>query len=285
MGKLKQFDSLVIRQFEEEVFHLPTHGHTYYEIVYILKGTGNHVINGNGIGYESGDLFLLSPDDEHVFEIKESTHFALVKFTDSYFIRGSQIAADDVFSERPESFMKNRLLKEMKLVFDEPSKSILRNTMLNILAYNNLTDVSTSPLIYHQILSIFGLVKESIVKMNIRIDNGLPDVEALICYIHQHIYQPENIVIKNIAAHFNINSKYFSEYFKRKFDLSYRDYINQYRTNLIAQRILAGQLSLKQISAEFGFTDESHLCHYFKKQKQLSPKDYRKEHVDKGVMV
>lgn len=39
MQKLNQSDTLVVDEFEEDKFHLPTHSHTYYEIIYIVKAT------------------------------------------------------------------------------------------------------------------------------------------------------------------------------------------------------------------------------------------------------
>ena len=64
--KLNQFESLLLDEFEEEKFHLPVHSHTYYELIYIVKGKGIHHINDNRLAYKTGDLFALSPDDNPV---------------------------------------------------------------------------------------------------------------------------------------------------------------------------------------------------------------------------
>lgn len=276
MTNLKQFVPLVIHEFEESSFRLPLHTHTYYELIYILKGSGIHHINANKIHYSAGDLFLLAPGDEHYFEIKVSTHFTFIKFTDGYFNQNKHLSKNDALLSTPEALMKHKLLKEVKLEFNEPCKTILRNTIENISSYNCLKDVSTSPLIYYQILSIFGLIKEAIVKRDADLETGMPDKETLISYVHQHIYEPEQILIKNIAAHFHISDNYFSAYFKRNFACSYRDYTNRYRIRLIEQRLAAGRQTLKQIADEFGFTDESHLSNYFRKQNDVSPTQYRK---------
>jgi AraC-like DNA-binding protein len=281
MGKLKQFETLVIHQFESSQFHLPFHGHTYYELIYILKGKGEHYINANCIPYLAGDLFALAPGDEHYFEIKESTHFAFIKFTESYFNSRKHFINDKAAPLNPEAYMKRRFLKEFKLIFDEPYHTILRSTVENILAYDCVKNVATSPLIYYQIVSIFGLIKEVIIKQGIAGDNSLPDNNELISYVNQHIYEPQKILIKNLAASFNIADNYFSAYFKRNFGISYREYINNYRIKLIEQRIAAGQLTLKQIAAEFGFVDESHLSNYFKTQTNINPKTYRSNYVVK----
>jgi len=276
MSKFKQFDALVIKDFEEQVFHLQAHGHTYYELIYIYKGTGFHLINNNTIPYKEGDLFAISPEDEHHFEIIKSTRFILMKFTDVYFDDKVHHSYSENFDVIPEDIMRLKLLKEVKLEFGKPYKALLHQTIKNIILYHEFKNPGFSPFVHQQLLSIFGLIKEVILRHG-QIDHRVPNREAMISFIHQNIYDPKNYSVKNIAGHFNIAASYFSDYFKRNFEISYRDYINQYRLKLIENRINAGQMSLKQIAAEFSFTDESHLSNYFKNHHQLRPSDYRKK--------
>lgn len=273
--KKSQFEPLVINTFETITYPLPLHSHTHYELVYIFKGCGHHYINKIIMPYKAGDLFLLSPEDEHFFEIKKSTRFCFIKFTDNYFQDNKHLSPDIMVNTSPVEIMKSPVLKEMKLVFTEPCRTILRKTIENITDYNCMHDVSNSPIVFFQVLAIFGLIKEASAKLNIRLESSAPAKEDLLTYIHQHIYDPAKIRIDNIADYFNISSNYFSAYFRRNFGCSYRSYINDYKIKLIERRILAGQMNMKQIVYEFGFTDESHLTNYFKKQRNISPSDYK----------
>lgn len=277
MRKLKQFETLAIDEFEEEKFHLPEHSHTYYEIIYIVRGSGVHHLNKNLIPYKTGDLFVISPDDEHYFDIKKSTRFVYIKFTDTYFNSKKNLFTDDFLLSSPEEFMRDKLLKENVLKLDEPCKTILKNTIENITAYNCRHDVSTSPIVFYQILSVFGLIKEAVKSMNIPLQGNAFDNNQMISYIHQHIYNPKMVQIKAISEHFNIAQSYFSAYFKKSFDISYREYINRLRTQLIEKRIIGNKMPIKQIAYEFGFADESHLSNYFKKRKQINPSDFKKQ--------
>ncbi len=276
MKKLNQFDTLVIDEFEEDKFHLPKHSHTYYEIIYIIKGSGIHRLNNNLLPYQAGNLFVLSTDDEHYFDIKKTTRFFFIKFTDTYFNSNKKLACDEFLLNTPENFMRDKSLKENILKLDTTCSSILKNTIDNIRTYNSKADISTSPIVFHQILSIFGLIKESLQQQNIKITGSGIDNDQIISYIHQNIYKPKLIRIKTIAEHFYISQSYFGTYFKRNFSISYRDYCNKLRTQLIEKRILNKQLSMKQIAYEFGFTDESHLSNYFKKQRNLKPSSVKK---------
>ncbi|REH00111.1 AraC family transcriptional regulator [Flavobacterium aquicola] len=276
MKKLNQFDTLMIDEFEEDKYHLPTHSHTYYEIIYIIKGSGIHQLNNNLLPYKTGDLFVISTDDEHYFDIKKRTRFFFIKFTDTYFNSNKKLSCDEFLLNTPENFMRDKSLKENVLKLDKTHASILKNTIDNIRTYNCKDHISTSPIAFYQILSIFGLIKESLQQQNIKITGSGIDNDQIISYIHQNIYNPKLVQIKTIADHFTISQSYFGTYFKRNFSLSYRDYINKLRVQLIEKRILNKQLSMKQIAFEFGFTDESHLSNYFKKQRNLKPSEVKK---------
>lgn len=276
MKTLNQFDTLLIDEFEEDQYHLPRHSHTYYEIIYIMKGNGIHQLNKNLLPYQAGDLFVLSTDDEHYFDIKKTTRFFFIKFTDTYFNSNKKLSCDEFLLNTPENFMRDKYLKENVLKLNTTCTSILKNTIDNIRAYNCIANISTSPIVFYQILSIFGLIKESLQQQNIKITGSGIDNDQIISYIHQNIYKPKLVQIKTIAEHFNISHSYFGTYFKRNFSISYRDYTNKLRTQLIEKRILNKQLSMKQIAFEFGFTDESHLSNYFKKQRSLKPSSVKK---------
>lgn len=148
MQKLNQFDTLVIDEFEEDKFHLPTHSHTYYEIIYIVKGHGTHHLNNNLLPYKTGDLFVISPDDEHYFDIKKRMRFVFIKFTDNYFNSNKKLSCDEFLLSTPENFMRDKSLKEHVLKLDDPCKTILKNTIENITAYNSKTDITSSPIIF-----------------------------------------------------------------------------------------------------------------------------------------
>lgn len=275
MKRLQQYDFLVIHDYEEATFHLPTHAHTYYEVVYLYKGRGIHILNSSRLPYEPGDLFLISPEDNHHFQIEESTRFVFVKFTEAFFSSRNQYHKNDALVKDPTAIMHNQYLKENKLVFDETSAMILKSLIDNIAAYDIRSNVNTSPIMFYHVLSILALVRETLVKLDVRLSIARPQQQQLLTYVHDNIYFPAAIQIKCIAEHFNISPKYFSAYFKRFAGTGYRDYVNKYRTSLIEKRIAQGQMSLKQIADEFGFIDESHLSHFFKKQLNVTPGEHR----------
>ena len=92
-----QFESLVVTEWDVETFPLQRHKHSFYEMIYIREGQGVHVLNNNYFPYQSGDIFIVSPEDQHFFEIEKRTKFTFIKFTDSYFAKHKQHGPDAVF--------------------------------------------------------------------------------------------------------------------------------------------------------------------------------------------
>ncbi|RVT96425.1 AraC family transcriptional regulator [Mucilaginibacter limnophilus] len=140
--------------------------------------------------------------------------------------------------------------------------------MQAITDYKDSTDLSTSGFVYFQILSVFGLIQQSLRTFSgIYVISGL-DKQQLLNYIHQNIYDPQKCRIDVIASCFNISPTYFGAYFKRNFGVSYRNYFHQYRWSLIEKRLKSGKLNNKQIAVEFCFSDESHFSNYCQKIKK-----------------
>ncbi len=274
MKIFNQFAPLVIEDLKEVTFSCSHHSHTYYEMVYIHNGCGIHYLNDDIINYEAGDLFLISPGEHHSFDIKDETHFTYIKFTESYFESKKHLAPDEFKIGAPEILMEMKWLKEVKIVINQPCDEILKSTVNNLVRYSQQKEISSSPIAYYQLLSIFGMIKEILKDRNISVHKEEANFEKLISFIHENIYDRENLSVKKISKRFNISASYFSNYFKRHFGLSYQEYLDNYRVTLIEKRLGIGGLKLKQIAAEFGFTDVSHLSKTFKKIKGQTPKNY-----------
>ena len=277
MKRLRQFEPFILSDFELDEYPLPRHNHTYYEIIYIYHGSGKHCLNNNNFGYQAGDLFLLTPEDNHYFVIEQKTRFVFLKFTDSFFYN-QRYTSPGFFDREVEPVMRNKFLQEIKPALTASDKGFLKSIIDNITAINSPSADETAAIVFYQILSIIEMVKRALIQHDYNPQHLLQKSnEQLLSFIHQHIYSPGLIQIKAIAENFNISPAYFGAYFKRNFGISYREYLNQYRINLIERRLINSSLTLKEIASEFGLVDESHLSRYFKNRKKLSPRAYKQE--------
>ncbi|PCJ59490.1 MAG: hypothetical protein COA79_10615 [Planctomycetota bacterium] len=94
-------------------------------------------------------------------------------------------------------------------------------------------------------------------------------------HIHDNYANP--IEIKNIAKEVHLSVSQFERNFKKVFKTSPLKYIQKVRLDIAIQKIIDTNRSISEIALESGFYDHSHFCHYFKKQTELSPLNYRKK--------
>ena len=63
----KEGEKIAMRYSVWEPDKLDDHTHDFFEIAYIVKGTGYHFLDTNKHRVQTGDLFLLTPDGRHNF--------------------------------------------------------------------------------------------------------------------------------------------------------------------------------------------------------------------------
>ena len=102
------------------------------------------------------------------------------------------------------------------------------------------------------------------------------DVRELVTYIRNNIVVPAKLTIPHLASRFNYSSTYISHYFKQHTGESLKAFIIRTRLKLVETRLLYSSAPLSEISFEFGYTDESHLCRQFRKYMGCTPAHFRK---------
>lgn len=109
------------------------------------------------------------------------------------------------------------------------------------------------------------------------INGGLaPHVKRQILeYMHAHIEQ--GVRLEELAELANLSSYHFSRMFKKSLGEPPHRYMTELRLQKAKGLILESDLSLKDVAARLGFTDQSHLGNKFRQRFGISPAKARKE--------
>ncbi|RIV20582.1 helix-turn-helix domain-containing protein [Fibrisoma montanum] len=267
-----------IYHFEATAWTHAVHKHTYFEIIFILKGHGIHNINGNTFGYNEGDVFLLGPEDYHHFSIQALTEFCFIRFNESIH---KDPAGEKESPWQPiiTTLLTTSSQSRGTIVEDKQEKQKLHH-LLTVLEEEYRREQSP----------YFALIRDSLLRsMLIILARNLfghhpmasaqtnDSVEAILMYIRQHIYQPQKLTIDHLADVFHYAPAYISLFFKKQTGESLKHYIVKYKIRLIEARLLYSSLNLAQIADEFGYTDESHLCKQFRKYTGSTPSAFRRQ--------
>lgn len=92
-------------------------------------------------------------------------------------------------------------------------------------------------------------------------------------YINKHFN--ENISLSTLANIENYSTTYYSEWFKKKMNISLAEYIQNLRIQRAKELLGNTDLSILQIAYEVGYNYESSLTRVFKLTEGITPKKYR----------
>ena len=274
-----------IYHFEADKWQHPVHNHTYFEIIFVLRGDGTHHINGNAYSYSAGDVYLLGPEDFHYFDVNGTTEFCFIRFNES-FSKSQAADTDRHWQQVLETLLRTSSQSRGSIVTNEREKQKLRQ----------LLAVLEEEYEQHQ-SSYFEAVRDSLMRsMMIILARNLTlreqtatipasgaTVEPILMYIKQNIYQPARLSMARLAEEFNMAPAYIGIFFKRHTGESLKQYITRHRIKLIEARLLYSSLNLGEIAHEFGYTDESHLCRQFRKYTGSTPTAFRRAMGEVGT--
>ena len=247
------------------------HKHNFFELIYVLDGSGIHNINENNYEFKKGDVFLLTPDDAHTFQIVVPTRFCIIDFTKSFFSKSAD--------RQEEKMDVSEFFKRLEYIFHNHHNvkgNILSTADKNIfeVLINQLITEKENEQLFKEIITqnivflLLHLIARNI-QQNItnyfKKQNPKNKIHEITAYIQQNIYNKELIKIENLATHFNKSADHLSRYFKTQTGSTIKDYITRYKLNLIQTRLKFSDLSVSEIAYEMNFTDESHLNKMFKK--------------------
>jgi len=264
---------------ELDKFNAVPKSNNYFELIYIADGTGVQCINNNRFNYRKGNLFLLTPEDIHSFEVTTVTQFFFLRFNKYYVEAKSSKDPESVrrieyilqnASHRPGCILKNKVDKPLIASLIE---SIIRENTNQQLYYNKIIEQIVNTV-------IIVVARNIALKLpkNIQENTGEP-VLKMLHYIQENIFEPKKLRSEHLSKHFGISLSYLGRYFKNQSGETLQQYISNYKLRLIETRLLHSDMRICEIANELNYTDESHLNRTFKKYKGLTPSAFKKQFI------
>ncbi|RIV27281.1 AraC family transcriptional regulator [Fibrisoma montanum] len=279
MKRYIQHEPFNIYIFSESEWPHPVHNHSYFEIIFIRSGRGQHFINGNTFPYEAGDVFLLGPEDYHYFDIAELTHFCYIRFTE-LFMKDPSVSASSRWLRTLEFLHNTPYQSTGSLITDPAEKDLLDHLLIVLLHEYQPGNAYDEAIINGLMKAILSILARNIVRKqmtDIQDTKRAKLIEDILLYICQHIHEPDTLRLERLAERFNLSANYISAYFRGQTGESLQQYILKYKLKMIENRLRFSDKSISEISYDFGFTDSSHLNKLFKKYYGLAPLAYRKK--------
>jgi AraC-like DNA-binding protein len=250
-----------------------SHQNNFFELIYIVDGTGIQHTNGNRFNYRKGNLFLLTPSDSNSFEVSTTTKFFFLRFHVSYI----QFLKDKDWTEKIDFILGNASHRPGCILKNQADKPLMASLVENIIREHNNQQLYHDKIVQQIVNTIIVIVARNIalkLPKNIKENTGEVVLDIL-DYVQQHIRNPKKLKAKEISKELGISLSYLGRYFKKQTGETLQEYILKYKVRLIETRLLNTDMRINEIARELSFADESHLNRVFKKYKGVSSSEYR----------
>jgi len=254
------------------------HKHNFFELTFILKGNGQHILNESIINYKEGDVFFLTPKDEHEFVVTTPTTFGILKFTEQLFLEKANLTSSTHWRKNLDAviFYAN-IIPESIIAFDKDREQlfclygIIKNEIENVLVYGRSVLVE----LFGALLIIISRnLKSSLKELPNSITSEKEKIDTILTYVRQNILNKERITIKAIADEFYMSPNYVSVFIKKHTGISIQQYVITTKIKMAERLLKQTNLNITEIAEKIGFVDSSHFNKIFKKYNGLNPSEF-----------
>lgn len=257
------------------------HWHYYIELLYCISGRAQVFIAGKCYNFTMGDMVLINSREVHsVFSNTEETiEYIVLKFDpnvlysttttvfESKYVFPFTLTKSTHQKVFPKEEIKDTYIPELLLdIIEEYDKKAygfelaIRNNIGRIFLWilRNWYDKGLD-------LNIDSNIKESTLKK----------LQIIFDYVDKNYMN--DISAQSLAAVCNMSYSYFSRFFKAVVGKAFSDYLNFVRITEAEKLLISTDMNITEIAMEIGFASSSYFIQQFKRYKNISPKQFKKQ--------
>lgn len=262
-------------------FDFPLHFHEEYELNFIENAKGVKRVVGDSMEeIDDLELVLVGPNIPHAWFTHKCQSDKIFEITIQFH--------RDLFHE---TLLKRTQLSSIRQLFEQSLKGILfsKETIQEIAPRIKALEHKTgfdSMIELMIILNELAAAKDSRYLSGEKIYNAdyiymdSVRMEKLIEFMNANFARP--VRLAEAATLVNMAETAFSRFFKTKTGVNFVDFLNDIRLGHAARLLIDTKDSIAEVATACGFTNISNFNRTFKRQKGLTPKDFRHKHGNVG---
>lgn len=249
--------------------------HREPELVYVMSGKAECVINGEEQTLDKGEFVLLNSEDVHLARPLEDSSCSLlfVIFSLEYIKQFKNAVDGLLFDIDSVSGIKERVGGLLGKIADSYGNNSAYVSMLQIAYVNQI---------------YYLLLEHCVCYRCLPNSSGIPKrdfsyAKTAISYINEN-YSRE-ITLDEISSIVNLSPSYFSKYFKKVTQTSFSEYLANLRLEKAIRDMLDNNTSVSAAALKNGFANVKSFITQCKKVYNCTPAQYKKRITEKNVKV
>lgn len=250
------------------------HDHHFFELVYVISGNADHMLNGNRCTLKPNDYFFIDFGSYHSYENSKDLEIInclfLPEFIDetldrcesldellhSFMIRYSRFTVEQTWADR--------------IFHDETGKiGILLNEMVDEYESQQL---GCNEIFRCHLKEILILTLRSLAKPTKIFSDSI--INEVILFVSKHFH--EQISLQDFCKQKHYNLSYISRRFKAETGMTFREYVQKIRIEKCCELLTGSDMTITEIAHAVGYDDIQFFHTIFKRLLHMTPKEYKK---------
>ncbi|WP_084429396.1 AraC family transcriptional regulator [Aliagarivorans marinus] len=265
--------SFYLGQYNDSTFNAPWHYHPQWELTYIIEGSGT-AYTGNAIRhFSAGELCLIGPNVSHCWK--------------SYQGRGD--SAKSLFIQWDEqllgeNWIAGREFKAIAKLLEDSQNGLSFDRELSLEIGRKLCQFpEQSP--FERLINLLGILQQLASSPRQRLAEQVTPqqmsgaskrIDAILEFVAEH-YQTK-ISADDMANLTNMTTVSFSKYFKRTFNKTFTNYLNEYRISRACALLIQDEHNVEEVAFRCGYNNMAFFHRQFRQQIGQTPLQYRKQY-------
>ena len=277
-NKLLDRGKLIEVRTHTRFVHFPKHRHNYVEVVYMCQGHTEHIINGDRVTLNQGELLFLNQNaSQEILPAGENdiavNFIILPEFFDHTLIMINEeknLMRDFIIGcLRSDNYNTNYL--HFKVADVLPIQNLIENliwTLVNKQQNKRSINQITMGLLFLQLMN--HLDKISVGKDHFEQELAL----SIYRYVEEHYKDGE---LSNLAEQLHFDLYWLSRTVKKLTGKTYTELVQTKRLNQAAFLLKTTNMPVSDVGCAVGYDNLSYFYRIFKKRYGVSPKTYREQ--------
>lgn len=264
----------IIREFLVDDLTFPFHHHPFFEINYIVKGSGKRIFGQKITEFSGNDLTLIAPNIPHQFKDQETRssgkiHSIITQFHSSAF--ENEITTKSEFVDLNLLFQKAKRGLAFGKKTIEKTDSKFRK-LLNIKGFSGL-------LLFLEVLNDLAVTDDYEYLSEVNWEQNISGkgkelTDRVFHFIFNHF--TTEISLEEVAQIAGLSKSAFSHFFKKRTGKTYSEFMNELRVSHSVKLLTNTEKNVIEICYASGFSNLSYFNRVFKNIHAQTPREYRK---------
>ena len=259
------------------------HSHSFFTILYVLRGKCSHTAAGADLPMTEGDLFFLPPYVKQTIGVFDDAgivlniHIRRDTFDDVFFnsLRYNNILSDffmsSLYSRKPVSGILFHTAedKEIERLILEMYQEVLLNDAYSGRLLNNLV-----PLLFAKLLRGYS---DKAVFTGAGLRPGAENSKLrILSFINDHY---RTVTLEDVAARFNYSVPYCSRIIRDETGVGFTAFVRNIKMKQAEALLLQTRTPVAEISSRIGYENPESFIRIFRKVYHMSPTAFRKQNT------